>query len=164
MLVYRYFRKALSVALFAFVLFAALLFEDNDLVRSAVLYDRCFDGSGTDCTFGEKRVDVDLLSCLSTDSRHAKRHTALDRKLLSACFNNCVTHYSVSSSDLTVQFCAQVEKLKLYGNGVHTSNQLPTKYTKGTKIKIGPFFVSFVYFVGGAFLGYRWIFDHRDKW
>lgn len=111
-LVYRDFRKTLSVALFTFVLLTAFLLKDNDLVSFAMFDDGSFKRSGTDCTFGKKSVDIDLLSRIRRDLRHAKRHTALDRKLLATCSDNCVTHYSVSSC-LTHANNAQVEKLKV---------------------------------------------------
>ena len=96
------FRKALTVALFAFVLLAAFFLKDDDLVRFAVGNDSCVD-RGTAANLGvfsfadKKSVDRDLSAGLFIDGRYAKRLAALYRKLLSACFDNCVTHYCVSS-------------------------------------------------------------------
>ena len=113
------FRKALSVALFTFVLFAAFLFEDDDLVGSAVSDDRRADRCtaaelGIFAFANEQSIERYLAARFLIYFRYTKRLAARDRKLLSACSDNCVTHYSVSSLELTVQFSAQVEKLKLY--------------------------------------------------
>ena len=80
------------MALLAFVLFAAFLFEDDDLIGFAVLNDLRFDRARSDDAAREKSLDIDLLSSLGTDLRHTKRHSALDRILLATCSNNCVTH------------------------------------------------------------------------
>src|SRR4029077_12025288 len=97
-LFYLDFRKALPVALFAFVLLAAFLFEDNDLVRFAVGNNgRSYSGTAADlgvfALADQKRVDLDLAAGFLVDLWHAKRLAALYCKLFAACFDNCVTHY-----------------------------------------------------------------------
>ena len=57
------------MALFAFVLFAAFLFENDDLIASAVFDDRCFDRAPPPPALSfadEKSVDLNLLSSLCT--------------------------------------------------------------------------------------------------
>lgn len=83
--------------LLAFVLLAAFLFEDDDLIALAVAYDGCFERTGAGFAVGKKRIDIDLGTGIGADGRHAKRLAALDRKLLTARFDNCVTHFRVSS-------------------------------------------------------------------
>ena len=90
-LLYFNFRKALSVALLPFVLFAAFLFENNDLVRFAVADDGRLNGSGADLVANDQRIEINLLAFFFTDLRDTKRHSAFDRKLLTACFDDCVT-------------------------------------------------------------------------
>src|SRR6188472_73235 len=90
--------KTLTVALLPLVLLAAFLFENNDLIVLAVAYYR-----GVDCCSAadlsilsladQQSIDRHFLAFFLINSRHTKRLAAFDRKLLSACFDDCVTHF-----------------------------------------------------------------------
>ena len=101
-LLYCNFCISLTVALFAVVLFTTFFLENNDLVTFPVADDRRFNGGiAADLRIfarpDDQGFEIDLLARFLVDSGHAKRLAAFDRKLLSACSDNCVTHYCVIS-------------------------------------------------------------------
>jgi len=92
---------SLTVSLGTFVLFAALLFEDDDLVRLAVTDNgRQYGRVGSDLCIGaaaeDEGRDIYLTSSFAFDRRYTKYLSVFDRELLSACFYDCVTHFLLS--------------------------------------------------------------------
>jgi len=83
----------------AFVLLTTFFLENNDLIVFAVADDGCFDFSGSDFAASDHSVDLNLFAGIGTNRRHTKRLSALNRKLLSTCFNNCVTHLLAPAKD-----------------------------------------------------------------
>jgi hypothetical protein len=74
----------LAVALFAFVLFAAFLFENNDLFAAAMAdYGRLNSGSA-DLAAGHESLDVDFIALFAFDRRHADRLALRYGKLFTA--------------------------------------------------------------------------------
>lgn len=92
-LVYRNFRKTLTVSLFALVLLAALLLKDNDLIAKTVTDDCRFNACCACFAVSEDRIDIDFLACFGVDRRNAERLAALNSKLLTAGFDDRVTHF-----------------------------------------------------------------------
>ena len=83
--------------LFALVLLAALLLEDNDLFTASVANDLCFNGSVASnfCVLArtnDERLNIDRTTLFALDTRHTERLAVFDRKLLATSFNDCVTH------------------------------------------------------------------------
>jgi len=125
-LLYLNFGITLSVALFALVLFAAFLFEDDDLFAAAMADNGGLDGRSTDTAAGNERFDIDLIAFFAFNRRHADHLTFRHRKLLSARPDNCVTHYVIS--DIQAENELPVEKCRLYGKLSRGSNKLETGY------------------------------------
>src|SRR4051812_45313101 len=86
------FRVILAVALFAFVLFAALLLEDDDLFAAAMTDDGCRNGRCSEIrtrTFAyDQGLDIDTIALFGLDARDAKRLTLGNRELFSARSDN----------------------------------------------------------------------------
>ena len=90
------------MALFAFVLFAAFLFENDYLVRFAVADDACGQSrSATDlCVFAvanNQCLDIDLAARFPADRGHPQCLAFRHRILFAACSYDCVTHLVVFS-------------------------------------------------------------------
>jgi hypothetical protein len=83
-LLYLDFRISLAVALFALVLFAAFLFENNDLFAAAMADYSSLDGSSADLVASDQSFDVDLIALFALDRRHPDRLALGHRKLFSA--------------------------------------------------------------------------------
>lgn len=101
------------------VLLAALLLKDDDLIAKAVADDGRFYACRGSLAAREDRVDIDLLACFGVDRRNADRLAALDRELLTAGFNDRVTHFHSLAFGRFGQAnpCHTAEKFKLYGKG-----------------------------------------------
>lgn len=90
--------ETLTVALFSLVLLAAFFLKNDDLIVFAVAHYRSVYGCPT-ADFGifafadEQRIYRYLFAFFLINSRNAKCLAAFDSKLLSACFDDCVTHY-----------------------------------------------------------------------
>lgn len=100
------FRVSLPVALFALVLFAALLFEDDDLVAATVLDDRGGDARALDrgrarleAVVGgdDERFEFDRLAGLLVEQGDAHGLALRDAELFAARPDDCVSHFLYSS-------------------------------------------------------------------
>jgi len=121
-----YFCVSLAVTLFSLVLFATLFLEDNYLLAPALTRNSGFYrriaadlriGAATD----DERRDLYLGPLFSFDRRNPQGLAVFDRELLSACFNDCVTHLD-SPPSLRASLRQVAEKVKLYGFAGGRSN------------------------------------------
>ena len=108
----------------ALVLLAALLFENDDLIAKAVADDRCLNARCGCFAVRKDRVDIDFLACFGIDRRNSDRLAALDRELLTAGFNDRVTHFHSLAFGRFGQanLCHTAEKFKLYGKHFRRSS------------------------------------------
>ncbi len=96
-LVYLNFRITLAMTVFAFVLLTAFFLENNDLFAAAVADDRGFDRAAVKTRLfvvtDEKGFEFDLFAFFFFNCRYAKGVALFNAELLSACSDNCVTHF-----------------------------------------------------------------------
>ena len=112
------------MSLSALVLLAAFLLKDDDLIAKAVADDGRFYACRGSLAAREDRVDLDFLACFGVDRRNANRLAAFDRELLTAGFNDRVTHFHSLAFGRFGQanLCHTAEKFKLYGKHFRRSS------------------------------------------
>src|SRR5688572_9627654 len=100
-LVYLNFRIILTVTFCPFVMFAAFLYKNDNFFAASMSDDGCRNGCAAElgaCAFARNQsLDVNLFAFFFINRRHAQGLTFLDRKLFSACSDNCVTHLFIVS-------------------------------------------------------------------
>jgi len=112
------------VALLTLVLLAAFFLKNDDLVAESVPNDSRLYASGRGLAARKDRIDIDFLACFGVDGRNTYRLPAFDRELLTAGFNDRITHFLSLDfrAALRANFCPTAEKVKLYGKGMARSS------------------------------------------